>query len=288
MNQIVVLSGKGGTGKTLLTAALGSEINDTVFADCDVETPNLSYLVKNEIYNTLKFESGNYTVKETDECNGCKKCIDVCRFNAIKYQSDKNRVEVIPHFCSGCEMCSFICPQDAIYSVKNPEVEIFLSYAKSNYLIYPRKKPGERATGKVVSIIRKYAEELAIINNKQYIFIDGAPGLGCPVIASVSNVKVALIVTEPTLTGIFDFKRLINLLKRFDIKIFVIINKFDINLSLAKRIEECGNNYSIQVIEKIPYISEVSKFLNKGKNYFTESDDVKSKINNINNILKNI
>lgn len=287
MKQIVILSGKGGTGKTLLTASLGTVLNSTVFADCDVEAPNLSYLLKTDIYKTLDFESGNTTVRETDECNGCKKCLQVCRFDALKYLPDKNRVMVLPYFCSGCEYCSFICPRDAIYLIKTKPAKIFLSKTNENDFVFAKITPGERASGKIVSIIRKYSEELALNNNKKYILIDGAPGLGCPVIAAVSNVDVALLVAEPSLSGIADLTRLVTMLKHFNFKKYIVINKFDMNIELTTQIENYGKENKIDVIEKIPYNSEIPKYLNHGKNYFIESDnmEIKNKILNIKNYL---
>lgn len=289
MKQIAFLSGKGGTGKTSFSSAMFSIIEDSVIADCDVECPDINCLIKNKVYFEKEIENNSIAAKIYEDCIGCKKCIEVCRFNAIKYLKQTNKTEVIDYFCVGCEMCSYVCPIDSIYFVKKNKHKLFFADSDYGKMIYAENDSGDKGTGRMISIIRKYAEETAIRNNCGYILIDGAPGIGCPVIASLINTDTVIIITEPSPAALSDLKRLVELLKTFKSKNGIVINKYDMNSEICGQIEKFAELEKIDIIEKFKFIPGFSNYLNSGK-LLSEipGNELKNKLNAVKNfIIKN-
>ncbi|NWF52770.1 MAG: 4Fe-4S binding protein, partial [Nitrospirae bacterium] len=202
MKQIVVISGKGGTGKTILTASFASLAKNKVMADCDVDAADLHLLLQPEIKERHEFRSGVTATIDKELCQGCGECISVCRFNAISED-----FTVDPISCEGCTICSYVCPAGAIKLEENISGEWFVSETKYGPFVHAKLGIAEENSGKLVSVVRQKAKEIAEKENLDYVIIDGPPGIGCPVIASLANVDLAMIVTEPTLSGIHDMER---------------------------------------------------------------------------------
>lgn len=254
MKQLLVISGKGGTGKTTLVAGFASLAENAVIADCDVDAPDLHIILQPEIQKEIPFYALKVPVKDESKCIECGKCIEACRFNAI----DEN-FNIIDFKCEGCGACAFICPEDAIEMIDREAGKIYISRTRFGPFVHAQLKIGEEASGKLVIEVKRKARELAEKENKELILIDGSPGIGCPVIASLSGVDLALIVTEPTVSGIHDLKRILGVTRHFGIKTSVCINKFDINEEKTNEIENFCNENGIYLLGKIPYDSSVTK-----------------------------
>ncbi|HPP87030.1 MAG TPA: ATP-binding protein [bacterium] len=227
MKKITIINGKGGTGKTSLTAAFAVLNKSSVIADCDVDAPDLHLLLKPEIIQTEDFIMGlNYRI-DLDKCVRCFQCKHLCRFDAIK--TEDTRIYVDDLNCEKCGFCASICVVKAVYTIKEKSGESYIANTEYGKMVYARLNPGAENSGKLVTIVRNKAEEIAKKENQELIIIDGPPGKGCPVIASISNVDAVTIVTEPTVSGVSDFNGVAELTKQFKIKTFVIVNKADIN-----------------------------------------------------------
>ncbi len=248
VKQITVISGKGGTGKTTITAALAHLAQNTVFADCDVDAADLHILLKPSIQETYSFLAGQSYQIDNTKCTDCGKCRDLCRYDAI---SSEHVID--PIACEGCGLCYNLCP-DVITETNKEAGKYFISktYFEA-MMVHAKLNIAEDNSGKLVSMVRKKAREIAIKNNNEYILLDGPPGTGCPVNAAIVGVNLALVVTEPTLSGIHDLERILAVAKHFGITSAVVINKFDINEENTALIEEICKKQNINCLEKIPY-----------------------------------
>jgi MinD superfamily P-loop ATPase len=248
MKQIVIVSGKGGTGKTVITGAFAALAENKVMVDCDVDAPDLYLLLNPDIKEKYLFKSGYLAVIDESRCVKCKKCSEICRFEAINAD-----FKIDPFSCEGCGFCSHICPVRAINLQDKVSGEWFISETKYGHLVHAKLGVAEANSGKLVSLIRKRAITLA--ENKQYdwIIIDGSPGIGCPVIASISNTNCAVIVTEPTLSGLHDAERVIQVARHFKIPVKMIINKYDLNLKITQFIKKYCTENKIPLIGEIPF-----------------------------------
>jgi len=246
-NEIAVISGKGGTGKTTICAALGAIAEKTVMADCDVDAPDLHILLDPNVISSRDFIGSK--VAEIDEqiCTQCGLCVTACRFEAIV----DNRVN--PIACEGCRVCVQVCPEGAIRMNERVSGHIFSSTTRVGLMAHAKLIAGEGNSGKVVTEVRKLATQMASSNGSSTVLIDGSPGIGCPVIATVTGIQLGIVVTEPTLSGIHDMRRVIDLLKRFRVKTTVIINKFDINLENSNMIERYCHENDVEVLGKIKF-----------------------------------
>jgi MinD superfamily P-loop ATPase len=260
MNQIAVISGKGGTGKTTITAAFASLVKNKVMADCDVDAADLYLILKPAIKEEYELKSSKAAVVDERKCIGCGKCLEICRFDAISKE-----YVIDPISCEGCGVCFRICPVGAIRFEEKISGHYFLSDTRFGPMAHARLGIAEENSGKLVTLVRKKARELAEKNKLEYILIDGPPGIGCPVIAALTGVNLALIVTEPTLSGIHDLERTIELTRHFRIKTLVCINKFDINPENARKIEGICSNRSIEVEGKIPYDNVINEAMRSEK-----------------------
>ena len=257
MKQLVIISGKGGTGKTIITASIATLAQNKVMVDCDVDAANLYLLLHPEIQETHQFIGGKKAHIDVEKCTLCGECIDVCRFEAITEKED-GEIIIDPISCEGCGVCSHICPVEAIEMEKSVSGECFVSRTKYGPFVHARLGIGEENSGKLVTEVRKKAKEIADKNNLDFIIIDGPPGIGCPVISSLSGTDLALVVTEPTLSGIHDMERVVQVAHHFKTQTACCINKYDLNLQNSKKIESWCKKNSIPLIGKIPFDEQVT------------------------------
>lgn len=259
MKQVLIISGKGGTGKTVITASLASILENKVIADCDVDAADLYLLLHPEIKARHQFSGLPKARVNFQKCTGCCECIKVCRFDAIN-----SHFEVDPISCEGCRVCMYSCPVGAITMEENIVGEYYISETKYGMMIYARLGIAQENSGRLVSSVRQKAREYAERDGADYIIIDGPPGIGCPVIASLAGVDLALIVIEPSFSGIQDAKRVVDVANHFGIKTACVINKFDINLENTKLIEEWCSNNNIPILGKIAFDPVVSESIVHG------------------------
>ena len=259
VKEITVLSGKGGTGKTSVTASLAVLTQNAVLTDCDVDAPDLHMLLKPEVLEKLEFKASRVAVLDEELCVQCGKCEEHCRFGAIEKQV------IDPILCEGCGVCVYVCPVAAIELEKRISGYAFISKTKYGPMSHALLNPGEENSGKLVSLVRKNAKKIAEKENCELIINDGPPGIGCPVIASVGGADVGLIVVEPTLSGIHDMERAQGLLNHFKIPSLVCVNKYDLNEENTSRIEEFCSSNGVKVIGKIPFDPVVTEAMVAGK-----------------------
>jgi len=254
MKEIVIISGKGGTGKTTVTAAFASLAERKVMADCDVDAADLHLILEPEIKSQNDFSGGKRAEIRPDDCIECGKCIEVCHFDAI----DQDFV-IDPIACEGCGVCAWFCPAEAIDFEEAVNGEWYISDTRFGPLVHARLGIAEENSGKLVTLVRREAKALAEAQKMDYIIVDGAPGVGCPVISSITGANVVLIVTEPTLSGLHDLKRVASLASgHFDIPTYICINKHDINPEMTKQIEAFCVEESLVLAGKIPYDAVVT------------------------------
>jgi len=256
VKQIVIISGKGGTGKTILTASFAALAKNASYADCDVDAADLYLLLKAELIELHKFKSGKTAKIDKELCQECDECINVCRFNAVSKDFIVDSIS-----CEGCGICDLICPANAIRMEENVSGEWFISSTKYGPMVHAKLGIAEENSGKLVTLVRQTAKKIAEEENRDYVIIDGPPGIGCPVIASLANVDLALIVTEPTLSGIHDMERIADVTKHFGVHTKVIINKYDINLKNTQHIRKICQDRDIEVLAKLPFSEKVIKSL---------------------------
>jgi len=260
MKHILIISGKGGTGKTVVSGSLAALAKNSLMVDCDVDAADLHLLLHPVIRERHDFRSGQTAVIDQDLCRRCGKCIAVCRFEAIKQDST-----IEPFSCEGCGLCSLVCPHGAIHMEENISGEWFISDTRYGPFVHAKLGIAEENSGKLVSKIRQVAKELAQQQSRDYVIVDGPPGIGCPVIASLTGVDCALIVTEPTLSGLHDAKRVAEVAEHFHIPVKFVINKYDLNLDMTKKIEDFCREQDIPVIGKIGFDKAVVQALVQGK-----------------------
>ena len=254
MKQLTVISGKGGTGKTSITAAFASLAKNCVFADCDVDAADLHLILKPEVKKTMGFHGLKIARIDKELCTDCKKCIDHCRFNAINKE-----ISIIKESCEGCGVCEYVCPVKAISMIDRDSGFSYISETRFGPMAHATLKTAEEASGKLVSVVRNNAKTLAEEKNKDLIIIDGPPGIGCPVISSISGVDLVLIVTEPTLSAIHDLERILGVAHHFQIPAIVCINKYDINLDNTEKIESYCKSNNVNIVGKLPYDNIVTE-----------------------------
>jgi MinD superfamily P-loop ATPase len=259
MREITIVSGKGGTGKTVLTAAFAALANKACFVDCDVDAADLHLLLTPEVKQKHTFRSGKTARIDKKLCAGCGECIDVCRFGAINSDFEVDGIS-----CEGCAICSIICPSKAVTMDDNLSGEWYVSDTKYGPFIHARLGIAEENSGKLVTTIRRAAQEIADTERLDYVINDGPPGIGCPVIASLSGVDLALIVTEPTLAGIHDMERIADLIAHFSIPVEVIINKYDINLKNTEAIGKICSRRKIRIAAQLPYSETFTEAVVRG------------------------
>ncbi|MCK4476053.1 MAG: 4Fe-4S binding protein [Methanophagales archaeon] len=286
MKQITIISGKGGTGKTTLVASFAVLAENKVIADCDVDAPDLHLLMHPEIVNKQEFKGLKVAEMDKTKCIECGSCEEACRFNAISITDGESAYAVNPARCEGCGACVFVCEQEAITLKERVSGYAFISKTKYGTMAHAQLNIAEEASGKLVTVVRNNAQQVAEEEGCELILIDGAPGIGCPVIASLTGVDLALVVTEPTMSGLHDLERILDVTRHFGIGSAVCINKYDINEENSKRITEFCRQRGVDVVENIPYDSVVTEAMVAGKPVVEFSDGAVSDA--IKNIWKGI
>lgn len=255
MKEIVIISGKGGTGKTSIAASFASlAAGKAVLADCDVDAADLHLILKPTIRNRTEFRSGHKASIKPDMCNGCGKCIELCRFGAIaNSKGDDNLSEIDPVACEGCGVCVRFCPTHAIDFNEEVCGEWFVSDTRFGPMVHAKLGIASENSGRLVTLVRNEAKRIAQEKGAAYVLIDGSPGIGCPVIASLTAASLALIVTEPTVSGDHDLRRIAGLTKRLGIPAMVCVNKWDINPEKTEEIKTFSQSQGLAFAGLIRY-----------------------------------
>lgn len=254
MKQVTIISGKGGTGKTTITAAFAAISKKAVLADCDVDAADLHLILKPEVRKTVGFHGIPVAEINSKRCVACGKCVSFCQFDAItedfsvKYEA-----------CEGCKVCELVCHVNAVTMVPRDSGLLYESETRFGPMVHARLNTAEESSGKLVTEVREHAKAVAKAKGKNLVLIDGPPGVGCPVISAITGVDLVVVVTEPTFSGIHDLKRIINVAKHFKIPQAVLINKKDINEEKAKEIASYCKINQIPLIGNIPYDIVVTK-----------------------------
>ena len=281
--ELVVLSGKGGTGKTTIATALSELINDVTRVDCDVDAPNFHLFYKGKNIEESSFIGGKKAEINKDLCKQCNKCELVCKFSAIK------NYKIDPFLCEGCGACKLVCPYEAIKLKDEKTADVFLSKVAKGVISRAEMEIGSDGSGKLISQLRRNASSAN--DNNSFTIIDGSPGIGCPVISSITGSDAVLVVTEPTKSGIKDLTRVVDLCNHFGIFTMACINKYDINEDMSKEIDEYLRSKNIDLVGKIPYDNMVVKSINELKP-ITKYDNslakkaIEDMLNNIKKIIK--
>lgn len=269
MKQLVILSGKGGTGKTSLAAAFAHLAQDgnlpiqAVLADADVDAANLDIVLKPNRLESHDFTGGSIAVIDPVRCGECGVCEEICRFDAIQSKQDGYAVD--PIACDGCAACVYQCPEAAIHMEPQKAGRWYRSESRYGPLFHADLYPAQENSGKLVTLVKQNARLLALDRNSQAVIVDGPPGIGCPVIASAAGADLALIVTEPTMAGVHDLKRILQTTTHFRIPTLVIINKADIFSEGAIQIEALCDQSKIELIGKIPFDPTVTEAMLNGE-----------------------
>jgi len=282
LKEIVVISGKGGTGKTSIVASFAALANSALLADCDVDAADLHLVLQPDIKQTHNFSGGKLASVITEKCIGCGKCEEVCNFNALQFNGPGNDVvektyTIDPIACEGCGVCAHFCPVDAIEFKDAINGRWFISETRFGPMVHARLGIAQENSGKLVSLIRKEAKRIATKQNKDLIIADGSPGIGCPVIASITGADLVLAVTEPTISGRHDLDRVVELTEHFRIPTAVCINKCDINPEIAETIEKTTTEKGLRVVGKIAYDNIVTKAQIAGKSIVEYSNSTVKK-----------
>ena len=260
MKQLTILSGKGGTGKTTLTASFAALAKNAVVADCDVDAPDLHMLLHPEVIETQEFSGSKIAVIDRTKCLDWGICREKCRFNAITAE-----LTVDPFACEGCGVCTVVCPANAATLTERKSGYAYVSKTRYGFMAHALLNPREGNSGKLVTLVRQNAKNIAEQENCDLIIIDGPPGIGCPVIASVTGVDAGLVVTEPTISGIHDLKRALQLLEHFNVTPLVCVNMYDINKDNTEKIVGFCRENSVEVVGKIPFSPKVTEAMVNGK-----------------------
>jgi MinD superfamily P-loop ATPase len=254
MKQLVILSGKGGAGKTTVCAALAhlmAASERLVIVDADVDAPNLGLILGPQVLEEHPFHGGKKAVIEAERCTACGRCAEICRFDAV--QQDGDLYSVDPLGCEGCAACAYGCPAEAIHMQECLSGAWFRSESRFGPLVHAQLRPGEENSGKLVSTVRQQALILADDLSADWILVDGSPGIGCPVIAAVAGSDLALLVIEPTVSGVHDFGRVLGVTQHFKVPAAVCINKADLNPGLTQEILSLAEQAGLPVLAQIPY-----------------------------------
>lgn len=268
--EIVVISGKGGTGKTTVLGSFAALAENKVLADNDVDAADLHLLLKPVVLEAHDFIGGRKAIIDSGKCVACGKCMEMCHYNAIRFDGPDNGVvgktyRIDKLGCEGCGFCSIVCPAGAVAVNDNVSGEWYISATASGAMVHARLGIAEENSGRLVTQVRTSAQKLAEELHQDFILADGPPGTGCPVIASISGTDLAVIVTEPTVSGVHDMERVFQLTRHFDVPTLVIINKADLNAYQVSKIEEVAKRHKSRVIAKIPFDRNVHDALMAGK-----------------------
>jgi MinD superfamily P-loop ATPase len=278
VKELVVISGKGGTGKTSVVASFAALAEDPVLADCDVDAPDLHLIMAPEVVKRGDFSGGSKAVIEPSKCTACGKCYDLCRFDAIMFEGADVTEPGVPYAvdqlsCEGCNVCAWFCPEETIEMVEAVNGEWYISETRFGPMSHAALGAAEENSGKLVTLVRTRAKILARERGGELIIVDGSPGIGCPVIASVAGADAALIVTEPTLSGVHDAERVGELLQHFGIRAFICVNKWDINPGVTETLETSAAELGIESVGRIMYDDAVTRAQIEGLSLVEFADD---------------
>ncbi len=262
MKELLIISGKGGTGKTSVAGAIAALAEQKVLADCDVDASDLHLILSPDVKEKHEFVSGVKAAVDDSLCSGCGTCADICRFNAITLE---DTAAIDPLACEGCGVCAHFCPEEAIGLEDNMCGWWFRSDTPYGPMVHASLDIGEENSGKLVSLVKREARNLAEQLDKKWIVVDGPPGIGCPVIASMSGADLVLVVTEPTASGLHDLERVADLAAHFKVPACVCINKWDLNSAMAEKISQACRDRGIDVTGMIPFDEQVVETLVQGK-----------------------
>ena len=260
--EITVISGKGGTGKTTLTASLIPFLENPVIADCDVDAPDLHILLDPREESRESFSGGNRARINPELCTSCGLCREACRFGAV---TSAPEFRIDRRLCEGCGVCELVCPQGAVTFSPEEAGRLYSSSTAFGPLIHARLHPGEETSGKLVSLVRERARKKAEEEGRTLILADGSPGIGCSVISSITGASLALIVTEPHTAALHDLERLADLTQRLSVPAAAVINKADLSPELCERTEAFCRSRNLPVLMKIPFSGEIVRALGKRK-----------------------
>lgn len=261
MKQLAVISGKGGTGKTTLLGCLTHLAQNKIIADCDVDAPNLHLVLSVTEEEKKDFSGARVAVINGEKCKSCGKCLTVCRFDSIKKEQEGYFIE--PMHCEGCAACVYSCPEEAIELVDEITGETFLAQTPQGKFSHALLGIGAEGSGKLVTEVRKGAQGLQ--EQEDFLIIDGSPGIGCSVIASITGCTAVLVVSEPTQSGLHDLERVVELANHFSLPTYLCLNKYDLNEQLTKQMEQFAEKNKVTVLGKIPFDPLVVKALQQNK-----------------------
>lgn len=269
--EIAVISGKGGTGKSSISSAFVSVAKSAVVVDCDVDASNLYLLFSPLCKEEEAFVSGSHAVVNNDKCTNCNTCIDLCRFDAISKVDGKIRIS--ESACDGCYLCSRVCPVQAIKMIPADKSRMYAGTFRYGDMVYGRLAPGEENSGKMVNLLREKAKRYVEDYGYDTIILDGPPGIGCPVISTITGVDKVVVVTEPTLSGFLDMKRVIEVVCRFSVQISVIVNKYDLNPDICEQIDKWCDEMEIPVVAHLPFDVQIVEAMIAGKTIIEYNKD---------------
>lgn len=265
--QIVVISGKGGSGKTVISGALSAVIPHKVIVDADVDASNLYLILNPQNQENHEFSSGKKAVIDDKKCNQDGYCVQFCRFDAICLDKENTNTYYINQIlCEGCGFCARICPAKAISMQPSLTGEWYHAQTQYGEMVYAKLGIAEENSGKLVSLVKREAVKLAEKNNCDWLLIDGPPGIGCPVIATLSGADIALVIIEASISGLHDAMRVIEVAQHFHLQVFAVINKYDLNLSTTEKIIAYCDENNIPILGKIKYNPTIVTSLVMGKN----------------------
>ena len=268
IREIVIVSGKGGTGKTSLTAAFAALAKNSILCDADVDAADLHLLMQPEVQAQTDFMGGSKAVIDPDLCTGCGTCRTLCRFDAIS-----DRYEVDPIRCEGCGVCVDFCPEQAIGFPVQRCGEWFVSDTRFGPMVHARLGIAEENSGRLVSLVRTKTRQLAEARGLELILTDGPPGIGCPVIAAIGGATALVIVVEPTVSGIHDMERVVDLAAHFRVPGMVIVNKFDLNVGMTEAIEQLAEKRNILVLGRVPFDPVFTRSMVQGQTLFEYGEE---------------
>ena len=268
IREIVIVSGKGGTGKTSLAAAFAALAKNGILCDADVDAADLHLLMQPEVKERTDFMGGSKAVINPDLCTGCGTCRTLCRFDAIS-----DRYEVDPIRCEGCGVCVDFCPEQAIDFPVQRCGEWYISATRFGPMVHARLGIAEENSGRLVSLVRKETRQLAEERGLELILTDGPPGIGCPVIAAIGGATALVIVVEPTVSGIHDMERVVDLAAHFRVPGLVIVNKYDLNVEMTEAIEKLAVQRNLVVLGRVPFDPVFTRSMVQGQTLFEYGEE---------------